>query len=113
MNGNNLRLMLFVLALGSNMVFAEAGSVTIISPLQGATVSAMQPIKLEYKAMLSGEGDHLHLNVDGKRVSLEHALSGTITLDPLKAGKHRICLAENTKSHVPTGVEGCVDVVSK
>ena len=113
MNGNTLRLMMFVLALGSNMVFAGTGKVTIISPAQGATVNAQQPTRLKYEATLGSEGDHLHLNVDGQRVSLIRALSGVVLLDPLLPGMHRICLAENTKFHVPTGVEQCIDVASK
>lgn len=53
---------------------------------------------------------YLHLNVDGKRVEVIHQLKGEAVVDPLPSGKHHICLAVNTKAHVPTGTEGCVDV---
>jgi hypothetical protein len=31
----------------------------------------------------------------------------------LMPGKHHICLTVNTKGHVPTGAEACIDVTSK
>jgi hypothetical protein len=34
-------------------------------------------------------------------------------VDTLSPGKHQICLAVNTKGHVPTGVEECINVISK
>jgi hypothetical protein len=34
-------------------------------------------------------------------------------VDTLSPGKHHICLAVNTKGHVPTGVEECINVISK
>ncbi len=90
-------------------VFATDAKVTITS------VSPKEPynkdkITLQYEAVVAETGNHLHLNVDGKRVDVIRQLKGTATLDPLPSGKHHICLAENTPSHVATGVEGCVDV---
>lgn len=88
---------------------AASGSVTIKS-VSPAEVYANDKITLNYEAMPGPDGDHLHLNVDGKRVEVIHQLKGEAVVDPLPSGKHHICLAVNTKSHVPTGAEGCVDV---
>lgn len=94
---------------GWSSAFAAEGKVTITS-VTPKDIYAKDKITLVYEAMPGPEGDHLHLNVDGKRVDVIHELKGTATVDPLPAGKHHICLAVNTKSHSPTGVESCVDV---
>jgi hypothetical protein len=97
------------LVLGSGSVFAEEGKVTIMS-VTPAVPYTNDKIKLTYEAVLGPNGDHLHLNVDGKRVDIIRQLKGTAEVGPLPAGKHHICLAINTVSHVPTGAEGCTDV---
>ncbi len=97
------------LLFGSATAFADAGKVKImhVSP---DIPYAKDKIMLTYEATASAEGDHLHLNVDGKRVDIIHELKGTAEVNPLPSGKHRICLALNTKAHVPTGAEDCTDV---
>jgi len=97
----------FLFAWGS--AFAAEGKVTIMSVMPENPYNN-DKITLKYEAVPGPEGDHLHLNVDGKRVDVIHQLKGTAMVDPLPTGKHHICLAVNTKEHVPTGVEGCVDV---
>jgi hypothetical protein len=104
---------IFALLFGSSLAFAAAGKVTITAPTEGAMIGSNDKIKVVYEAIPGPEGDHLHLNVDGKRVDLLRQLKGTTELDPLAPGKHQICLVVNTKGHVPTGVEGCVNVTSK
>ncbi len=101
------------LLLGSSIAFSATGSVTIMSPADGSSASSKETIKLNYEADVGTEGDHLHLNVDGKRVDVIHQLKGTADVGPLAPGKHQVCLAVNTKSHVPTGVEKCISVTSK
>ena len=103
----------FSLLLGSSVAFAASGKVTISSPADGAMVDSKDPIKVSYEAVPGPDGDHLHLNVDGKRVDVIHQLKGTTEVPPLAPGKHQICLAVNTTGHVPTGVEGCVNVTSR
>ncbi len=95
--------------LGSGTAFADAGKVKIthVSP---DIPYAKDKIMLTYEATASSEGDHLHLNVDGKRVDIIHELKGTAAVNPLPSGKHHICLALNTTGHVPTGAEDCRDV---
>jgi hypothetical protein len=99
------------LLFGSSLVFAAGGKVTILSPANGATVKASENVKLTYEADVGPEGDHLHLNVDGKRVDVIHQLKGSTDLW-LYEGKHHVCMAVNTKAHVPTGTEACIDVIA-
>lgn len=113
MNNNVLKLVIFAFFFGSNLAFADMGKVTIISPADGTMVDSYNKIEVKYEAIPGPDGDHLHLNVDGKRVDVIHQLKGMAMVDALPPGKHRICLAVNTKGHVPTGVEGCINVTSK
>ena len=103
----------FALLLGSGGALAAEGKVVISSPPNGATVSQHDNIELNYEAIPGPDGDHLHLNVDGHRVDVIHPMQGTTRVGMLNPGKHRICLAVNTRGHVPTGVETCIDVTSK
>lgn len=113
MNSKILKPVIFALIFGSNLAFAEAGKVTIISPADGTMVDSRYKTEVKYEAVPGPDGDHLHLNVDGKRVDVIHPLKGVVTVDPLAPGKHQICLAVNTRGHVPTGVEGCINVISR
>ncbi len=96
-----------------SQAYAADGSITINSPKNGAMVSSTSKVPLSYSAMLGPTGNHWHLNVDGRRVDILRQPMGTAELDPLPAGKHHVCLTENTASHVPTGVESCVDVTAQ
>ncbi len=98
------------LLLASGSAFADAGKVTILS-VTPKDPYAKDKIMVKYQATPGTEGDHLHLNVDGKRVDIIHELSGTAVVNPLPSGQHHICLAINTKAHVPTGAEACTDVM--
>jgi hypothetical protein len=108
-----LKTAIFALLLGSSVAFAASGKVTISSPADGAMVDSKEPVKVSYDADPGPDGDHLHLYADGKKVDVIHQLKGTAEVPPLAPGKHQICLAVNTKGHVPTGVESCVNVTSK
>lgn len=113
MNTRILGPLLFSLLLCSGSAYADAGKVTIMSPANGAMVSSHDKVMLNYAADPGPNGDHLHLNVDGKRVDVIHQLKGSAEVDPLSPGKHHLCLAVNTRAHVPTGVEGCIDVTAQ
>lgn len=97
----------------SSVAFADDGKVTILSPANGASFKHTDTVELNYEAMPGMNGDHLHLNLDGKRVDVIHSLKGKASVGMFDSGKHHICLAVNTKGHVPTGVEACIDVTSK
>jgi len=113
MNNKILMPALFACLFISSMAFAASGSVTINSPADGATVSSSDKIKLSYEAVPGTEGDHLHLNVDGMRVDVLRELKGKVEIDALAPGKHQLCIAVNTRGHVPTGTETCVTVMAK
>jgi hypothetical protein len=103
----------FALLLGSGGALAAEGKVVISSPPNGATVSQHDNIELNYEAIPGPDGDHLHLNVDGKRMDVIHPMKGAAHVGMLNPGKHHICLTVNTRGHVPTGVEACIDITSK
>ena len=105
--------LMFAALLAAGAAFAAGGKVTISAPADGATVSSTAATKLSYEAVPGPDGDHLHLNIDGKRADVIRELKGTTEFGPLPPGKHQVCLAINTKSHVPTGDEGCINVISK
>lgn len=108
------RLMIpLILALATGQVLAAEGSITISSPANGALVSATTKVPVNYEAMLSSKGDHLHLYVDDKRIDVLRQLKGSAELDVLKPGKHKICLTENTRWHMSTGLETCVEVTAQ
>ncbi len=104
-------LSLFLASAGS--AFAEAGSITISAPLDKATVSQNDDVEITYAATLGPNGDHLHLYLDNKRIDVLHQLKGKADVGLIPLGDHKICLAENTSSHVPTGLETCITVTSK
>lgn len=110
----NFKLLFAVfLVLACAQAFAADGKITINSPKNGAMVNAQNKVPLSYDAMLGKDGDHLHLYVDGSRVDILRQSKGTTELAALAPGKHHICLEVNTKAHVSTGVESCIDVTSK
>ncbi|HEX5337220.1 MAG TPA: hypothetical protein VFW53_02175 [Gallionella sp.] len=113
MDSTSLTAVFFAFLLGSGSAFAEAGSVTINSPADGAMLNAKDKIMLNYAAVPGPEGDHLHLNIDGKRVDVIRQLKGSTEVAALDPGNHQICLAVNTKAHVPTGVEKCINITTK
>jgi len=110
----NIKLLISLfLALVYGQALAADGNITINSPASGSTVSAKDKVSVSYEAVLGSKGDHLHLYVDGKRIDVLRQLKGSTELDALAPGKHKICLAENTKGHASTGLESCVEVLSQ
>ena len=113
MNSQKLAPLFFAILLGSGSALAAEGKVTIASPANGATFGPHDNVELSYEAVPGSDGDHLHLNLDGKRVDVIRPMKGKASVGMLDPGKHHICLAVNTKGHVPTGAEACIDVMSK
>lgn len=112
MNSTSFASILLAMLFGSPPAIAD-GKITISSPMDGAMVAAGKTIPMSYEANVGSSGNHLHLNVDGKRMDVIRELKGTIEIEPLSAGKHRLCLAANTKGHTPTGTETCVNVTAQ
>ena len=93
--------------------FSDDGMVTITSPANGARFKPTDSVELMYEALPGTDGDHLHLYLDGKRIDVIHSLKGKASAGMLSPGMHHICLAVNTKGHMPTGAQACIDVTSK
>lgn len=100
------------LLVSANTLAAES-KVTISSPANGAMVSKNAKVELNYEAMPGSDGDHLHLYLDGKRIDVIRPMKGTADVGMLEPGKHHICMTVNTRGHVPTGAEACLDVTAK
>ena len=113
MNIRTLAPVFFAFLLVSANALATEGKVSISSPANGSTVGHDSNLALNYEAVPGPEGDHLHLYLDGKRVDVIRPMKGTADVGMLVSGKHHICLTVNTRGHVPTGAEACIDVTSK
>lgn len=113
MNNHAMASVLLAMLFGASPAHAANGKVTISSPANGATVTAGAKFKLSYEAEPGIDGDHLHLNVDGQRADVIRQLKGSVDIAGLTPGKHHLCLLVNTKGHVPTGPEACIDVTAK
>lgn len=113
MNNHAMASVLLAMLLGVAPAHAANGQVTISAPANDAVVTAGAKIKLSYEADAGYDGDHLHLNVDGKRADVIRQLKGTIEVDGLTPGRHRLCLLANTRGHVPTGPQSCVEITAK
>lgn len=88
----------------------EAGSVTIVSPADGAKLDAMAENRITYDVAPGPKGDHTHLYVDGKEVAVLRQLKGSYTLASLAPGAHELCIKVVNKNHTPVGIEKCVKV---
>jgi len=114
MNSKILAPVFFSLVMvGSGNVYAKAGSITISTPADGATVASSDNVEITYEASFSPDGDHLHLYLDKKRLDVLRQPKGKADVGMIPVGEHRICLVENTKGHVPTDSEACIDITSK
>lgn len=113
MNNHAMASVLLAMLLGAAPAHAANGKITISAPANGAVIMAGAKIKVSYEADTGYDGDHLHLNVDGKRADVIRQLKGTIEIDGLTPGKHQLCLLMNTRGHVPTGPESCIEVTAK
>jgi len=89
------------------------GKVTITAPAAGATLDALDEIRLVYDVDPGPRGDHVHVYVDGKEVGILRQLKGSYLLETPSAGKRNICIKVVNKAHVPIGIEQCVQVTVK
>lgn len=100
---------LFILMLAGAALAAE-GSVTIVSPADGARLDAMGDNRISYEVDPGPRGDHVHLYVDGNEVAVLRQLKASYTLPALDSGMREICIKVVNKGHTPIGVEQCVKV---
>ena len=89
MDNKILPTVFFAFLLASGITFAATGKITITSPAEGAMVGSSGKIKLSYEVDPGPEVDHLHLNIDGKRVDVLRQLKGTTEIGSLAPGKHQ------------------------
>lgn len=98
------------------MAMAAGGSITIISPKDGAALSSGMGNKLEYNVKLGPNGNHLHVYVDDQNPIIDRNVSHcpcSIDLPDLSSGKHRIVVKEATVAHDLTGLQSAVTVTVK
>lgn len=96
-------------AIAADMAMST-GSVMIMSPKDGATLSAMGDNKLDYEIKLGAGDDHFHVWIDGERGGPVRDLKGNYMLPKMAPGKHAIIVKIVDKAHVPTGPEKSVFV---
>ena len=89
---------------------AAEGSVTIVSPQDGAKLDVMNQNKIVYDVVPGPKGDHVHVYVDDKEVGILRQLKGSYTFEALSAGKHAICVKVVNKAHTPIGLQRCIHV---
>jgi len=84
------------------------GSIDIMSPADGATVKANEPLEMKYKVNKSPNGNHIHISVDNGKPDLVHQMEGIYKFGPLSPGEHTVTIIEVTSSHSPTGVKAMI-----
>jgi hypothetical protein len=100
-----------LLALASPAFAADAGSITITSPANGAMLKSGSGNKLDFNVHLGPNGNHVHIYVDDQSPIVFRDASHcpcSIDLPNLSPGKHTIVIKEATSSHALTGVQGSV-----
>ena len=107
----------FALVALASPVFAadSAGSITITSPANGATLQGAGN-KLEFNVHLGPNGNHVHIYVDDENPIVFRDVSHcpcSIDLPKLSSGKHTIVVKEATSGHAMTGVQAVVTATVK
>lgn len=95
--------------------FAEddKGSVTIISPKEGAVLASAEDVIIEYEMTPGPKGDHVHFYMDGGNAGLLRKNKGSFNMTKLKPGKHVLAVKLVNAGHVPIGIEASVNVTVK
>lgn len=102
-----------VLALFGGQACAANEVLSISTPAKDSIVSATYRTPIVYEAGPETNENDLNVYVDGSRVNALRQAKGEVELEPLSAGKHRICLALNGKPPAQTGTEKCVNVIAR
>jgi hypothetical protein len=105
-----------LMVLSGSVFAADAGSISILSPQDGAMLPAGAAVKLNYNLHLSPDGNHLHIYVDDQKPIVDRNVSGcpcSLDLSTLSPGKHMIVIKEARSDHSLTGVEKGVTVQVK
>ncbi len=113
---NKLFTALILVVLSIPVWAADAGTITISSPANGAVLSSGAGNKLQFNVSLSPNGNHVHIYVDDQAPIVDRDVSRcpcSIDLPNLSSGTHTIVIKEATSSHAMTGVQGAVTVSVK
>jgi hypothetical protein len=102
-----------ILALFGTQACAANEVIIISTPAKNSIVSATYRTPIVYETAPDANENDLLVYVDGGRVNALRQAKGEIELEPLSAGKHRICLAMNSRVQTQAGVESCVDVIAR
>jgi hypothetical protein len=105
-----------LVVLASPVFAADAGSITITSPANGAMLPSDTGNKLEFNVHLGPNGNHVHIYVDDQNPIVFRDVSHcpcSIDLPVLSPGKHTIVVKEATSSHAMTGVQASVTATVK
>lgn len=104
------------LAVAADMGMGNGGSVTILSPKDGAVLDGSSDVKLTYNVHLSPTGNHLHVYVDDQSPVIDRDVSGcpcSLDLGRLSPGPHEVDVKEATVHHVLTGIQSSVKFTVK
>jgi hypothetical protein len=93
-----------------NPAQAQAASVTISEPQDGAQLNGGEQVALKYKVVPGPQGDHVHVYVDRREVAILRELEGRYALGPLTPGRHELAIKVVNRAHVPIGVESSIAV---
>lgn len=105
--------LLFSLLFGlATLAFAADGSVTILSPADGATIKANTETKLDYEIDPGPRGDHFHIYINGKE-DVVRGLKGSYTLPKFSPGKHTVTIKVVNKGHTPVGIEKTITLIAE
>jgi hypothetical protein len=97
-----------LMVLSGSVFAADAGSISILSPQDGATIAGGTAVKLDFNLHPSPAGNHLHIYVDDQKPLVNRNVSGcpcSMDLPVLSPGKHVIIIKEARSDHSLTGVE--------
>ena len=98
---------------GSSTTESGKKYIKILSPANGAQLSARSPVVLSYDVTLAPNGNHIHVYVDKHMAGLSRELKGHFSVGRLAPGTHTICIKEATAAHVLIGVNRCIVVTVK
>lgn len=106
-------LLVSVLALFGSQASAANEALIISTPAKDSIVSATYRTPIVYETAPEASNNDLLVYVDGSRVNALRQAKREIELEPLSAGKHRICLALNGEPPTQVGAGSCVNVIAR
>ena len=105
-----------LVALAVPVFAADAGSITITSPANGAMLASGSGNKLDFNVHLGPNGNHVHIYIDDQNPIVYRDVGHcpcSIDMPDLSPGKHTIVIKEATVSHAMTGVQASVTATVK